>query len=566
MAEKQDTAKEVLSDKRALYIEATRRIRWLVIALVSLTFPYESLNAILFLILVVGAILYNIGWYWPWLRNQTWFGSFISMNAMDNLFLAVLILLTGGFASPYYLLFSFMAITASYWFGYKGLAVLAVFHAAFAVGVWRLMGPVMFDLDLARVALVLIATFVINGVLIERLTYGERVERSFAVKAKQEIETERQRLLSLINSIGDAVIAVNHAGEVLLYNGAALDLLDTNDKLLGNKLNRYLRLTDEESGEKVDISRLGRDSQGLVKRRNLIFEGPDDSKINLDLTLSPIMSAEDGDDIEGGYIVIARDITKEKSLDEAKDEFVSVTSHELRTPIAIAEANLSTALLPNLAPENSKTKDLLSKAYDNVVFLSDLVNDLSTLARAERGILDVDLEMVDSNKLISELAESYREKAEDKGLQLHVETSDQVKPVLSSESHIREVLQNYVENAIKYTQSGSVTIAVTPDDKDSEAVIFAVKDTGIGISSSDKKHIGKKFYRSEDYRTRKTGGTGLGLYVTEKLAERLGSETWFESKLNKGSTFYLRVPPVSGRSEDRSKITDAQTDSLVSNL
>lgn len=565
MATEQDTPKEVLSNKRSFYVEATRRIRWLVIVLVVMTFPYESFGIVPFLSLITGAAIYNIGWYWPRLRDRSWFGSFVSMNIMDNLFMGVLIVLSGGFASPYYLLFSFMAITASYWFGYKGLSVLAAFHAVFALGLWRFMEPVMFDLDVARVALVLIATFIINGVLIERLTYGDRAERSFAVKAKKEIETERQRLLSLINSIGDGVIAVSHSGEVLLYNGAALDLLDTNEQLLGNQLSQYLRLYDED-GEAVDITQLARSSQGLVKRRDLMFKDSDDNTVNIDLTLSPIMSTEESDDIEGGYIVILRDITKEKSLDEAKDEFVSVTSHELRTPIAIAEANLSTALLPKLAPENSQTKDLLDKAYDNIVFLSDLVNDLSMLAKAERGILDVDLAMVDPNQLVNELAESYREKAEDKGLELHVATSDHVEPIFSSESHIREILQNYVENAIKYTSSGSVTLTVKPDEEDASAVVFAVEDTGIGISSTDKKHINEKFYRSEDYRTRETGGTGLGLYVTEKLAERLSGQTWFESKLNKGSTFYLRVPSVSGKSEDRSKATDAQMNNLVSSL
>lgn len=560
-----DTAKKLIFDRREYYGDLTRKVRWIVIVLVGITYPYGSFYTLPFIGLIVSAIIYNLGWYSDWLRKQPWFGSFISMNLTDNLFVAVLIVMSGGFTSPYYLLFSFMAITASYWFGRRGLVMLAAFHVFFAMLLWQFTDTGIVDIDIARIALVLITTFIINGILAERLTYSDRKERSFAVKVNQEIETERQRLMSLINSIGDGVIGVNKHGEILIYNGAALDLLDTNDKLIGQQVSDYLKLRDED-GNKVDIMRFGKKSQSLTRRRDLIFKASDKSTINIDMTLSPIMDSRKDGAIEGGFIIILRDITKEKSLDEARDEFVSVTSHELRTPIAITEANLSTALLPDFEPDNPKTKDLLEKAHENVVFLSDLVNDLSVLAKAERGILDVDLSMVDPTKLVKELAEDYKDKAKEKGLKLKTEINDDIKPILTSESHIREILQNYIVNALKYTRKGSITLCVTPDENNSDAVVFAVKDTGIGISSTDKKHIYDKFYRSEDYRTRETGGTGLGLYVTKKLAERLSGETWFESELDKGSTFYLKVPPVTKNEEDRSQVANVQVDDFVSSL
>ncbi|HUD11107.1 MAG TPA: ATP-binding protein, partial [Candidatus Saccharimonadia bacterium] len=110
----------------------------------------------------------------------------------------------------------------------------------------------------------------------------------------------------------------------------------------------------------------------------------------------------------------------------------------------------------------------------------------------------------------------------------------------------REILQNLITNAIKYTKSGQITVGCSRVATGTE---FTVHDTGIGISASDKPKIFTKFYRSEDYRTRQTGGTGLGLYITRKLSEKLGVKISFTSRLNHGSTFTLRVPNRVAESE-----------------
>ena len=109
----------------------------------------------------------------------------------------------------------------------------------------------------------------------------------------------------------------------------------------------------------------------------------------------------------------------------------------------------------------------------------------------------------------------------------------------TSRLYLEEVLQNFITNAIKYTKEGTVTIQVK---RTKEGVYFAVKDTGIGISKSDLKHISEKFWRSEDYRTRETSGTGLGLYVVQKLAKKLHIKVDIDSRLNHGSTFSFTLP------------------------
>jgi signal transduction histidine kinase len=167
-----------------------------------------------------------------------------------------------------------------------------------------------------------------------------------------------------------------------------------------------------------------------------------------------------------------------------------------------------------------------------------MVNDLSTLSRAERGVAD-STEIIDVEEMVNKLFNEYHPEAEAKGLHLNLDIGSKLGMVDASRLYLEELLQNFITNAIKYTREGSVTFRVHA--KDSQ-VTFAVQDTGIGISRTDQKKIFQKFYRSEDYRTRETGGTGLGLYVAAKLAKKIGCKIELESRLNHGSTFHFTLP------------------------
>jgi two-component system, OmpR family, phosphate regulon sensor histidine kinase PhoR len=362
---------------------------------------------------------------------------------------------------------------------------------------------------------------------------------------------ERLGLVSLINSMADAVIAVDRQGKVLLYNGAALDLLNTNLSLENRNFKDLISLRDEKDLP-VDIIQLSDKANTVIKRDDLHFTSNEAQVVDLSVNISPI-HADSNFGREAGFIIVMRDITKEKTLDEERNEFISVTSHELRTPIAITEANISTALLPNMSanlPPN--IKELLEQAHHNIVFLGDLVNDLTTLARAERGDLSITLQPIEPFALLEELAKNYQSEAKAKGLEVIVKRKEGVHQIISSPLYVREVLQNFITNALKYTDKGSLTLSAEPDE--GGGVIFSVKDTGIGISATDKKRVFSKFFRSEDFRTRKTRGTGLGLYITIKLAERINGKIWFDSELNVGSTFYLLVPPIGAQKKDHPKV------------
>jgi signal transduction histidine kinase len=247
-----------------------------------------------------------------------------------------------------------------------------------------------------------------------------------------------------------------------------------------------------------------------------------------------------GDSGQQGYVLLLRDITREKSLEEERDEFISVVSHELRTPIAISEGNISNAeFIVEKTGDIIAVKKALREAHNQVLFLADMINDLSTLSRAERGALEVTVEAINVIELCHELISNYQPSAQKKNLQLLGDFDPSLELLQTSRLYSREILQNFITNAIKYTQKGHVTLHAHPDPK---GVRFAISDTGIGISKSDQERVFDKFFRSEDYRTRENSGTGLGLYVTMKLTRLIHAEITVSSELNTGSTFTIFMP------------------------
>ncbi len=529
--------KRPVYDRDEYYETSSRNVRWIVLALVFITYPFDGANNLIILTMVVFTALYNLLRYSRKLRDHDFFGSRANSLAVDHGFVLGLIFLTGGLASPYYPLFYLLIIGTIASYGIAGFA-------------FSLSTQVVITLFLLRVQLlpepnapefvfiIKLVILIIFSLVAEQSVRSRDEEYLLEGRFTRRIENERQRLLSLINSLSNAVLAINEEGKVYLYNAAALELLNTNRDINGQPINALLPLEDK-SGHRVNLLHLIVSEEHSVNRQDLHYQAPDGSKLILDLTVTPVHVFGYDRSNWGGYMAVFRDITKEKTLDEERDEFISVTSHELRTPLAIAEANLSTALLPGYAKIDPKAKTLVGQAHENIVFLSELIADLTTLSRAERGDLKLKVELIDVAELANELARDYRPQAQARHLELELEVDPGLGSMVTSQYELREILQNFLTNAIKYTTSGTVTLGVHAV---AEGIEFLVKDSGIGISASDKSKIFTKFYRSEDYRTRQTGGTGLGLYITHKLAEKMGVQISFTSKLNHGSTFRVLVP------------------------
>lgn len=361
------------------------------------------------------------------------------------------------------------------------------------------------------------------------------------VRTVQSGELERERLTSLINSMADGVIAIDNELNIVVSNGAALNILDINATVTGKSVVHFLKLVDNNN-QAVDIKKLTTQIKTPFSSRDFrIIYGKDD-EINVYVSIAPVRLSYGQKGLHG-FVILLRDITREKSLEEERDEFISVVSHELRTPIAIAEGNIGNMefLLEKAGVRDEQLITAITQAHTQITFLAGLINDLATLSRAERGKLQVDIESINVHELIDDLRESYAPDANSKGIELKIEQDPQLELLQSSRLYVREILQNFITNAIKYTDHGHVTIAAKPDKN---GVLFTVSDTGIGISKADQEKVFDKFFRSENFQTRANSGTGLGLYVTMKLARLIHADISVESELNKGSVFSIYIPDL----------------------
>lgn len=359
-------------------------------------------------------------------------------------------------------------------------------------------------------------------------------------------QLEHERLTSLINSMADAVIAVDEQIRVVMYNGAALNIFDVNTIEVGTRLEDLFKPIDKNE-KPCDVSAMIKAITTPLTDRDLRLRYADSSLINLYLSIAPVHLGY-GSEGQRGYVLLLRDITREKSLEEERDEFISVVSHELRTPIAIAEGNVGNAqFIAEKSGDIEAVKLALKEAHSQILFLADMMNDLSTLSRAERGKLIVEVEPINVHDLIMELADNYVPEAKAKGLTIKTNLDPRLELLSSSKLYVREILQNFITNAIKYTAKGQVTLSAAPA---TDGVRFSVQDSGIGISKADQKRVFEKFFRSEDFRTRQANGTGLGLYVTMKLVRLIHAEIDLESTLNQGSTFSLFVPNLPSKAKN----------------
>ncbi|MCL1929784.1 ATP-binding protein [Candidatus Saccharibacteria bacterium] len=401
----------------------------------------------------------------------------------------------------------------------------------------------------------MIATTVVAITVALIAEYTDVYKRLFE-HAKQENEFTQNRLVTTINTIKDAIIGVDSKGRIRVYNPAAMILFDTNAELDGKRLTRYLTVVDSKK-RPFDLWKYIKKENRSFTREDLSLVFADGDKVNLSVSCAPIIEKYHGGEHDvgknEGYVLTLNDITNSKSLDEERDEFISVVSHELRTPVAVAEgalSNIQYLLEREIDPKTLSAQ--LAVAHGQIFYLGQMINDISTLSRAQRGV-GAELELIDVREFFGRVEAQFADQIKDKKLGLVIDVAEDAGEIYSSKLYVQEILQNLMANAIKYTNKGAVTIS---SSKTPQGVLIAISDTGMGISKSDQKHIFDKFFRSEDFRTRETGGTGLGLYVVDKLAGLLHFKVKVKSELDKGSTFSFVLP---AKAPEESEVAEQST-------
>ncbi|MES2630979.1 MAG: ATP-binding protein [Patescibacteria group bacterium] len=463
------------------------------------------------------------------------------------------VLETGGLASPYLILWTLIAFFAAI-FGAYGWVGMIIFIGAYLAGVY--LGG---DLSFESVAIITLSSIVplIVGVIVWR----EQGELDDSTKNVKNLANQLSEVASkseiVINAIGDGVIALDSQGIIQLINPAAQEILGWGKQdALMLSYKSILKLTDETGKELdpvIDPIQQVLNTNQQARASKLIALSQSGKKISVAIVVSPI------GDTGSGAIAVFRDITNERAEEREQAEFISTASHEMRTPVAAIEGYLGLALNANTATVDVRARDYILKAHEAAEHLGRLFQDLLDVSKSEDGRMANVPRVVDIGALTSTIVQGLTKKAEDKGLELvfspvnTVNAQRKIMPVYYvnlDNDHIREILDNLIENAIKYTPTGQITIDIAGDE---DKVTVSIKDSGLGIPTEDIAHLFQKFYRVNNMDRQEIGGTGLGLYLVRRLAEDMQGRVWVESVFGQGSTFFVELPRIETQEAERLK-------------
>lgn len=502
--------------------------------------------------LVIGFISY----LWTPKKYLFWgsFAAFIVLAVTTG----ALILSTGETASPFIALWMVVSVFAGI-FGVYGLLPLFIAMAAFMI-LHYTTG------DLTRESIV---TIVLAGELPLVISYliwhTKTTTDDTADRTYRDLATELNQVANksevVINAIADGVIAVNDKGVIQLINPAAQQIIGWGKQdALALDYKSVLKLLDKNGAEVTPATDPVANTLATNKQvtdNTLTLLTNSQKKLLVSINVSPVGQ------LGSGAIIVFRDITKEKSEEREQAEFISTASHEMRTPVASIEGYLGLALNPATATVDIRARDFINKAHESAQHLGRLFQDLLDVTKADDGRLSNNPKVVDVVAFTHDIIQGLKPRADEKGLRTlfkplpdgEVPGERRLNPVYYvnvDNDHLREVIGNLIENAIKYTPKGDVVVDITGDN---DNVKISVADSGIGIPKEDQVHLFQKFYRVDNSETREIGGTGLGLYLCRRLIETMNGRLWVESEYKQGSTFYVELQRTSH--EDAMKMIEA---------
>ncbi len=347
------------------------------------------------------------------------------------------------------------------------------------------------------------------------------------------------RLEALFASIGEGVIATDETGAITRMNQMALDLLGlTRADVMGKHFLSTI-ISVHDNGHPLDVFErpiVKAFQTGKTISARTLYQQKNGALLPVHITVAPIIFR--GRPI--GAIEVFRDLTTEIEADKLKSDFISIASHQLRTPLSAI--NMYTSMLRDgLAGEVSKEQlPYLQTILTSVERMNVLIDTLLNITRIESGGIVIKPRMARVDNLAREMLTEFVPAARAKSIDLTSQLPETMEPISTDTLLIREICANLLNNAIKYTpQGGRVHFELSETPKE---VLWKVTDTGYGIPENAQKNIFLKFFRAENITNKDVSGTGLGLYLIKNIAESLGGELWFESTENVGSTFHFSLP------------------------
>lgn len=365
----------------------------------------------------------------------------------------------------------------------------------------------------------------------------KRKEKELA-KNYIELGIEKAKDEALLTSIGDGVIAIDQTTNIILFNDAASQMVGIDrNQIIGKPYNFYLKfLNEKDMSPATDFINLALHGEKIDVAKRIILQKSNGKVLPILQTISPILNSQK--DI-AGVVLVLKDITWERELEKLKDEFVSLASHELRTPMTAIKGLISMILEGDYGEINENLKDPLFDISKSTERLIQLVNDMLDVSRIEGGRIRMSITTISIPEIVDDVVSMLKLIADQKHIILEIRKSD-IKLVNADTDKVKQILINLVNNAIKFTDHGTVTISYRSWGR---YAYISVIDSGIGISKENQLKLFGKFAQISNSQQGRPPGTGLGLYISREFARIMGGEMWIErSEEGKGSTFTFALP------------------------
>jgi len=342
-----------------------------------------------------------------------------------------------------------------------------------------------------------------------------------------DLRENNEALATVLGSMDEGIIAVDADEKVLLANDASRTLLDS---VLVDHVGRPLL----EVARSLPLQQAMQES--LTNNRTLQTEfeatGEPRRALSLRATCLPGNPCP-------GVVLVLRDVSELRRLENLRQEFVANVSHELKTPLAAIKAYAETLSL-GAVNDTENNLGFVARIEEQADRLHQLILDMIQIARIESGQESFEITDVDLGDVMESCAAQYANEANLKNIRFAIEPPDESIVVSADEDGTRIILENLIDNAIKYTsENGEITVRFR---RDGSSAVLEVQDTGIGIAEQDQLRIFERFYRADKARSRDLGGTGLGLSIVKHLTHAFGGSVGLESELGKGSKFTVRLP------------------------
>lgn len=356
---------------------------------------------------------------------------------------------------------------------------------------------------------------------------------------KNKFEIAKINIEAIVTGIGDAVIATDNKGIINIINPEAEKMFEYKaSEVIGKNISDVVLLYNE-TGE--IISKNNRPFSIKPSDKKIINEiyyclRKDKTRFIVAINSAPVIL--NGEIV--GAVDVFRDVTKEREVDRAKTEFVSLASHQLRTPATAVKWYSEMLLDKKSGKLDEKQERYLNEIYHGNERMIKLIDNLLNISRIELGRMSARKELVDVKEILDDAVKEQDSEISAKNHKFTVTQVGKMEKILTDPILLRIIFQNLISNAIKYTLNGGEIVCTIK--KDHSKLIFSIKDNGIGIPTAENKNIFEKFFRASNSLELYREGNGLGLYIVKQMARSLGGKIWFESEVNKGTTFYLVLP------------------------